>query len=204
MELSISAMSNILGAMAIVAYFAAPFLQEAKKALIVRIIAEGFFALMFFYIGCLAGTVYSIVLMLSAIFEKQIEKNKIFSLIYGILGCILVIILNNNKIPGIILGLSLILIFFPIDEQKMLTTTSFIDVITSVVLLYYTISIRSISGIIFSVLLLIIAFSGLYSAIRLVKGGGLQAAAAEEELYQREKARKSELNKNRKKSKKIK
>lgn len=199
MELSVTFMSNVIGALAIIAYIAAPFLSDAKKALYIRVLAEGLFALMFFYIGCLAGTVYYAILMISAIFEKQIEKNKIFSLVYGILGCALVIILNNNGMQGMILALSLILIFTPIDEQKMLTTTSFIDVITSVILLYYSISVKSISGIIFAILLIVVAFSGLYSAVRLVKGGGLQAAAAEEELYQRNKTKRTSQKKIKKK-----
>lgn len=195
MELSITFMSNVIGALAIIAYIAAPFLSDAKKALYIRILAEGLFSLMFFYIGCLAGTVYYVILMVSAIFEKQIEKNKIFSIVYGMMGCGLVILLNNNGIQGIILALSLILIFTPINEQKMLTTTSFIDVITSIILLYYSISVKSISGIVFAVLLIIVAFSGLYSAVRLVKGGGLQAAAAEEELYQRNKTKRTNQKK---------
>lgn len=202
MELSVSFMSNVIGLLAILLYIAAPFLHEEKRAFYARILAEGLFALMFFYIGCLAGTIYYLVLMISAIFEKQIEKNHVFAMIYGIAGCILVWALNNNAIPGRVLAVSMILIFLPIDEQKMLTTTSFIDVITAIVLLYYTISVRSISGIIFAILLLIAAFSGLYSAVRLAKGGGLQAAAAEEELYRRDKAEKANLNKSHKKNKK--
>lgn len=186
MYLSTSFMSNVIGVIAIFAYIAAPFLENPKKALIYRIVSELLLALMFFYIGCLAGVAYCVALALSFVLEKQIESNKVISIIYGIIACIIVLLINNNGFAGKILGISLLLVYSPINEEKMLTTSSFIDVVTSLALLYYSISVRSLSAIIFSVLLFIVAIAGLFSAARLVKGGGLKAAAAENELYNRQ------------------
>lgn len=184
MYLSVRFMSNVIGALGIIMYIAAPFFADSKKALIYRILGELLLGLMFFYIGCLAGVGYYIALAISILLEKQIEKNKIVSLCFGIVSCVAVMVINNNGIAGRILALSLLLIYFPIDENKMLTTSSFIDVITAVILLYYSINVKSISSIIFALILFIIAIAGLFSSIRLAKAGGLQAAAAEEQLYQ--------------------
>ncbi|MGM9941203.1 MAG: hypothetical protein ACI32N_04345 [Bulleidia sp.] len=178
-------MSNILGIFGILLYMSAPFFSDTKRAFYARLLGELMFGLMFFYIGCLAGVVYYLVMIVSAVFEKQIEHNRIFSFVFGLAGCAAVILLNNNGTPGIILGLSLILIYLHVDEQKMLTTSAFMDVATAVILLYYSISVSSIAAIVFAVIMIVIAMAGLFSAVRLVKGGGLQAAAAEEELYQR-------------------
>lgn len=203
MELSVSFMSNVLGIFGILLYMSAPFFSDVKRAFYARLLGELMFGLMFFYIGCLAGAVYYLVMIVSGIFEKQIENNRIFSLIFGIAGCIAVIILNNNGMPGIMLGLSLILIYFHVDEQKMLTTSAFMDVVTAVILLYYSVSVSSITAIVFAVIMLLIAMAGLFSAVRLVKGGGLQAAAAEEELYQRSRAKNRNQIRSGKKAKNI-
>lgn len=185
MHLSITFMSNVLGVIALLMYIAAPFFSDTKKALIYRLISELLFGLMFFYIGCLAGVAYYACLAISALLEKQIENNKIISIIYGIIACVVTFIVNNNGLAGQLLALSLLLIYLPINENKMMATASFIDVVTSLVLLYYCIYVKSIVGIIFAILLLISAGAGLFSAMRLIKGGGLKAAAAEDELYNR-------------------
>ena len=110
---------------------------------------------------------------------------------------------NNNGIPGIILGISMILVFVHIDDQKMLTTSAFTDVMTALALLYYSISVRSITGIVFAVILVLIAGAGLFSAVRLVKGGGLKAAAAEEALYQKQQQKKRQEKKSASRTKQI-
>ena len=104
---------------------------------------------------------------------------------------------------GIILGISLILVFIHINDQKMLTTSAFMDVLTAMALLYYSISVRSIAGIVFAVLLVIIAMAGLFSAVRLVKGGGLEAAAAEDALYRKQQEKKKKERKSAARSKQI-
>ena len=147
---------------------------------------------MFFYIGCLAGVGYYLFMILSGLFENQIEHHSVFSFLFGVAGCGTVIFINNNGMAGIILGLSLILVFIHINDQKMLTTSAFMDVLTAMALLYYSISVRSIAGIVFAVLLVIIAMAGLFSAVRLVKGGGLEAAAAEDALYRKQQEKKKE------------
>lgn len=203
MELSVTFMSNVIGIIAILLYISAPFFHEAKKALYARLLSELLFGMMFFYIGCIAGVVYYSFMILSALFEKQIEHNSIFSLIYGVAGCGTVIFFNNNGIPGIILGISMILVFVHIDDQKMLTTSAFTDVLTALALLYYSISVRSITGIVFAVILVLIAGAGLFSAVRLVKGGGLKAAAAEEALYQKQQQKKRQERKSASRTKQI-
>lgn len=203
MELSVQFMSNVIGALGIALYMAAPFLSDEKRALYARLIAEGLLGLMFFYIGALPGVSYYFFLILSALFEKKIENNKVFSLLFGIVGCVVTILLNNCGIAGIILGVSLILVYFHVNEQKMLTTAAFIDVITSFALLYFSYSLRSVAGTVFAVLLFLIAMIGLFSAVRLAKGGGLKAAAAEEALYQRRQAKKRQKLKSTKSTKKI-
>lgn len=203
MELSVEFMSNIIGALGIVLYMAAPFLSETKKALYARLAGEGLLGLMFFYIGALPGVSYYLFMIISALFEKRIEGNKVFSFIFGIIACIVTLFINNCGVPGIILALSLIPVYFHVNEQKMLTTAAFMDVITSVALLYFSYSLHSISGTVFAAILFLIAMAGLFSAVRLAKGGGLQAAAAEEALYQKKQAKKRNEVKSAKSAKKI-
>ena len=97
----------------------------------------------------------------------------------------------------------MILVFVHIDDQKMLTTSAFTDVMTALALLYYSISVRSITGIVFAVILVLIAGAGLFSAVRLVKGGGLKAAAAEEALYQKQQQKKRQEKKSASRTKQI-
>lgn len=204
MELSVEFMSNIIGALGIVLYMAAPFLSESKKALYARLGGEGLMGLMFFYIGALPGVSYYLFMIISALFEKKIESNKVFSLVFGIVACAMTVFINNCGVPGMILGLSLIPVYFHVNEQKMLTTAAFMDVITSVALLYFSYSLHSIAGTGFAAVLFLIAMAGLFSAVRLAKGGGLQAAAAEEALYQRQHAKKRNEMKSAKSAKKLK
>lgn len=203
MELSVQFMSNVIGALGIVLYMAAPFLSETKKALYARLIGEGLMGLMFFYIGALPGVTYYFFMILSALFEKKIESSRIFSLGFGVIACAATILMNNCGIPGIVLGLSLIPVYFHINEQKMLTTAAFMDVITSLSLLYFSISLHCIAGTVFAAVLFIIAMAGLFSAVRLAKGGGLQAAAAEEVLYQKKMEKKRNEVKSAKSAKKL-
>ena len=203
MELSVSFMSNVIGILALLLYMCAPFLHDAKRAFYARLLSELLFGMMFFYIGCLAGTVYYVFMILSGLFEKQIEHNAIFSLLFGVAGCGTVIFFNNNGAAGIILGISLILVFIHINDQKMMTTSAFMDVLTALAMLYYSISVRSITGIVFAVILVLIAMAGLFSAVRLVKGGGLEAAAAEEALYQKQQQKKKQERKTAEKTKQI-
>lgn len=203
MELSVSFMSNVIGIFAILLYMSAPFFNDGKRAFYARLLSELMFGLMFFYIGCLAGVVYYLFMILSGLFEKQIEHNSIFSLLFGVAGCGTVLFFNNNGIAGMILGVSMILVFIHMNDQKMMTTSAFIDVLTALALLYYSISVRSVTGIVFAVILVIIAMAGLFSAVRLVKGGGLKAAAAEEALYQKQKQKKKQERKSASKAKQI-
>ena len=85
MELSVSFMSNVIGILALLLYMCAPFLHDAKRAFYARLLSELLFGMMFFYIGCLAGTVYYVFMILSGLFEKQIEHNAIHTLRLGIL-----------------------------------------------------------------------------------------------------------------------
>lgn len=204
MELSVEFMSNIIGALGIILYMAAPFLSETKKALYARLAGETLMGLMFFYIGALPGVSYYLFMIISALFEKRIESNRVFSLIFGIIACMVTVLINNCDVPGIILALSLIPVYFHVNEQKMLTTAAFMDVITSVALLYFSYSLHSIAGTVFAAVLFIIAMAGLFSAVRLAKGGGLQAAAAEEALYQKKQAKKRNEVKSAKSAKKFK
>ena len=203
MELSVSFMSNVIGILAILLYMSAPFFHDGKKAFYARLISELLFGLMFFYIGCLAGVGYYLFMILSGLFENQIEHHSVFSFLFGVAGCGTVIFINNNGMAGIILGISLILVFIHINDQKMLTTSAFMDVLTAMALLYYSISVRSIAGIVFAVLLVIIAMAGLFSAVRLVKGGGLEAAAAEDALYRKQQEKKKKERKSAARSKQI-
>lgn len=203
MELSVSFMSNVIGIFAILLYMSAPFFNDGKRAFYARLLSELMFGLMFFYIGCLAGVVYYLFMILSGLFEKQIEHHSIFSLLFGVAGCGTVLFFNNNGIAGMILGVSMILVFIHMNDQKMMTTSAFIDVLTALALLYYSISVRTVTGIVFAVILVIIAMAGLFSAVRLVKGGGLEAAAAEEALYQKQQQKKKQERKSASKAKQI-
>ena len=197
MELSVSFMSNVIGILAILLYMSAPFFHDGKKAFYARLLSELLFGLMFFYIGCLAGVGYYLFMILSGLFENQIEHHSVFSFLFGVAGCGTVIFINNNGMAGIILGISLILVFIHINDQKMLTTSAFMDVLTAMALLYYSISVRSIAGIVFAVLLVIIAMAGLF------KGGGLEAAAAEDALYRKQQEKKKQERKSAARSKQI-
>lgn len=195
MDLSVGFMSSVLGGIGIVAYMAAPFLEDNKKAWYARLISQFFLGLMFFYIGCLAGVSYYAVLLLSALFQKQIECNKRIGFAYGIFGMIVTLVLNNNGIPGVVLAASIILLFLPVDEERMLTTTAYVDVVSALALAYYSISVRCWVSLIFSVLLLIIAVAGLVSNIQLARAGGLSAARKEEMQYQKAQKEKREAKK---------
>lgn len=195
-------MGSVIGIAAALLYFAAPFFSDEKRALQSRILGEILMALMFFYLSCFPGTVYFGFLALSAAFEKKIEENKWFSLIYGIIGAVITILFNNNGVPGIVLGLSLVLVFLHSDEQKQLTFTSYLEALTSFILLYYCLSQKAWVGLVFSIILFIAAIAGMVSSIRLLRAGGYEAAAREERQYQAEQAKKREERKNKKAAKK--
>ena len=190
MELSTTFMSNVLGAIGIVLYLVAPFLEDNKRAFYARLLSQFFLGLMFFYIGCLAGVSYYVVLLLSGLLQKQIEQNKTISIVYGIIGMLVTIFLNNTGTSGIILAISIVLIFLPIEENKMLMTTSYIDILTTLALAYYSISVKAWASLIFSILLLLVSIAGLVSNIQLARAGGLKAAQLENLEYQKKMAKK--------------
>lgn len=187
MELSVTFMSYVLGAIGVLLYLVAPFLDENKKAFYARLLSQFFLGLMFFYIGCLAGASYYAVLLLSGLLQKQIEHNKIVSIVYGIVGMVVTLLLNNTGISGIVLAISLVLVFLPIAENKMLTTTSYIDILTSLALAYYSLSVKAWVSLGFSVVLLLLAIAGLVSNIQLARAGGLEAAKLENDAYMNKK-----------------
>lgn len=203
MNLSTPMMSLILGLIGTIAYIAAPFLGEEKKAVIARVISEVLFAMMFLYLGHLAGISYCLFLALSIVVEKQIEHNRIFSFLYGIVACAATLFLNNSGTVGVLLALSLILIFLHLDEKKMMTFSSYIDILTSVILLTYCVNVKAWGGVVFAVLLLISAIAGMVSAVKLTRAGGMKAVAAENRAYQRQQAEKKQERTSKKKAKKI-
>lgn len=188
MNLSVGFMSSVLGGIGVIAYLAAPFLEENKKAFYARLLSQAFFGLMFFYIGCLAGVSYYAFLLLSGLFQKQIEHNKIVSIVYGMIAMAVTFFVNNTGYSGIVLAVSLFLIFLPINEDTMLTTTSYIDVLTSLALAYYSLNVKAWVSLVFAIILLLIAVAGLVSNIKLSRAGGLKAVEREEMEYQRQKA----------------
>lgn len=95
---------------------------------------------------------------------------------------------NNTGYSGIVLAVSLFLIFLPINEDTMLTTTSYIDVLTSLALAYYSLNVKAWVSLVFAIILLLIAVAGLVSNIKLSRAGGLKAVEREEMEYQRKKA----------------
>lgn len=197
-------MGSIIGIFAALLYFAAPFFNETKRALQARVLGEVLMALMFFYLSCFPGTVYFLWLALSALFEKKIEGNRWFSLIYGILGAVVVIIFNNNGIAGIALGLSLIAVYLHSNEKKQLTFSSYLEVLTSLILTYYCLAQKAWVGFVFSLLLLAAAIAGMVSSVRLLRAGGYEAAAREEQEYQKKQKEKHDQRKSRKSVKKMK
>ena len=203
MQLSTSFMSAVIGILAALAYIAAPFLQEEKKALAARIISELLFALMFLYVGHLAGISYYLFLALSALFEKQIEHNRIFSFIYGIIACAVTLFLNNSGTSGIFLACSLVLIFLHLDENKYMSFSSYLDILTSVILLAYCLHAGAWAGVVFSLLLLASAIAGMVSAVKLTRAGGMKAAAAEDRAYHKQQEQKKQDRKAKKSAKKI-
>lgn len=196
-------MGSIIGIFAALLYFAAPFMSDAKRALHARVLGEVLMALMFFYLSCFPGTVYFLWLALSALFEKKIEENRWFSLVYGIAGAVIVIVFNNNGAAGIALGLSLIAVYFHSDEKKQLTFSSYLEVLTSLILTYYCLYQKAWVGFVFSLLLLAAAIAGMVSSIRLLRAGGYEAAAKEEQEYQKKLKEKHDQRKSRKSAKKI-
>ena len=198
-------MGGIIGAFGAAFYFIAPFMSDEKRAFQFRLISEVLLGIMFFYTGHLAGTAYYGVLALSGLFEKQIEGNRWFSLGYGIAGAVLTFILNNDGNAGIWLALSLVLVFFHLDENKMLTFDAYADALGDLVVLGYSLRTRVWVGFIFALLLLIIAISGLVSSIRISRSGGLKAVAAEQRAYekkQKEKEAEKDKRNNRRNRKK--
>jgi hypothetical protein len=195
-------MGGILGAIGAMFYFAAPFQKEEKRALAARLIAEGLMALMFLYLYAWAGISYCVALAVSAVFEKKIEKNAKFSLAYGIIGAAVTCIVNNAGLSGYVLGLSLILVFLHLDDEKFMMTSSYIDVLNPLMLAWYSLRVKAWVGLVFALLLMAIAIAGMYSSLRLSRAGGMDAARAEEIQYQKKQAEKKKQNQNAKKAKK--
>ena len=203
MTLSNAFMGSVFGVIGILLYIAAQFLSEEKRAYQSRLLAEALFALMFFYQSAFAGTVYFLMMLASALLQKQIEHNKWVSICYGIAACVLTILFNNRGTAGIVLALSLLLVFLPINEDKMLTTSSYVDLLIALAQLYYTIAVRAWAGTAFSILEMIMAIAGLVSAVHLVRGGGLAAAAKEQRDYLQKKEAQKKQRKAASKAKKI-
>lgn len=197
-------MGSVIGIAAALLYFSAPFFSDEKRALQARLFGEVLMALMFFYLSCWPGTAYFLWLALSALFEKKIEGNKWFSLIYGAIGTVVVLLLNNNGIPGIALGLSLILVYLHSDEKKQLTFSSYLEVLTSLILTYYCLYTKAWVGFIFSIVLLAASIAGMISSIRLLRAGGYDAVIREEKEYQAKQTAKREQRKAKKSAKKLK
>ena len=76
MTMSNAFMGGVFGVIGILLYIAAPFLSEEKRAYQSRLLAEALFALMFFYQSAFAGTVYFLMMLASALLQKQIDHNK--------------------------------------------------------------------------------------------------------------------------------
>lgn len=190
-------MAGILAAFGALSYLAAPFLGEEKKALRFRLIGEGLLGLSFLYEGNLTGLVYYGFLVLSAVFEKQIETKKWFSLVYGSIAAAVTLFINNNGTPGIVLALSLIIVFVRVDEEKQMMTAGYLDALSALALLYYAMRVKAwvVTGL--AVLLLVTAIAGLISSVKLARAGGMEAAA-----YQKQKAA-QQNHKKKKKNKKL-
>lgn len=180
---------------AILLYFAAPFLNNERMALIFRILSEVFCAMVFLSYGYLAGVCYYGFLVLSVLFEKQIEQNHMFSLVFGIIAAAVTIALNNSGIAGIVLGASLIVVFLHVDEEKMLMTSSYLEVLTSLILAWYCMDAKITVMTVFAVILLIFAIVGMISSITLSRKGGMAAVRAEQAKLAAEAAKKTKKKK---------
>ncbi len=173
-------LGTMIGVPAILLYFAAPFLNNERMALIFRILSEAFCAMVFLSYGYLAGVSYYAFLVLSALCEKKIEQNHMFSLGFGILAAALTIALNNSGIPGIVLGLSLILVFLHVDDEKMLMTSSYLEVLTALILSWYCLDAKITVMTVFAGILLVFAMIGMISSIKLSRKGGMASVRAEQ------------------------
>ena len=101
------------------------------------------------------------------LFEKKIEQYHTFSLLFGILVAAVTIAVNNSRVTGIVLGLSLILVFLHVDEEKMLMTSSYLEVLTALILAWYCMDAKITVMTVFAVILLIFAIVGMISSITL-------------------------------------
>ncbi len=196
MELSVTVMGYVFGIGGILLYIFAPFLSDAKRAVMFRVGAEILFALMFFYLSHFAGVVYALMMAVSALLQKQIETNKWVSVAFGILSCIATGLFNNDGIPGYVLAVSLIFVFLPLDEKKMMTFTSYVDGLVALALMYYSLSFRIWPSFVFALFLMISAIAGIVAAVRLHRAGGMQAAYREEMEYQASQNKKKGKKKN--------
>lgn len=195
MELSTHLMAEILGGIGMALYLSAPFFEDSKKAFRTRLLSEFFWGLMFLYLNRFSGIAYYFFLMASGLFQKQVEQKKWFALGFGFIAAIATALVNTDGPAGYLLAASLVLIFCPVDEQRMLATAAAIDVITMFALFNYSVHVRAWVSTAFSVLLLIMGLVGLYSAVRLAKAGGLMAAALEEQRYRQSKTEKKNTKK---------
>lgn len=133
--------------------------------------------------------------MLSVLFEKKIEQNHRFSLLFGILAAAVTIAVNNSGVTGIVLGLSLILVFLHVDEEKMLMTSSYLEVLTALILAWYCMDAKITVMTVFAVILLIFAIVGMISSITLSRKGGMAAVRAEQAKLAAEAAKKTKKKK---------
>lgn len=185
-------LGTMIGIPAILLYFAAPFLNNAGMALIFRILSEGFCAMVFLSYGYLAGVSYYGFLLLSVLFEKKIEQNHRFSLLFGILAAAVTIAVNNSGVTGIVLGLSLILVFLHVDEEKMLMTSSYLEVLTALILAWYCMDAKITVMTVFAVILLIFAIVGMISSITLSRRrSGQSRQSWRQKLRRRQRKRRS-------------
>lgn len=133
--------------------------------------------------------------MLSVLFEKKIEQNHTFSLLFGILAAAITIAVNNSGVMGIVLGLSLILVFLHVDEEKMLMTSSYLEVLTALILAWYCMDAKITVMTVFAVILLVFAIVGMISSITLSRKGGMAAVRAEQAKLAAEAAKKTKKKK---------
>ena len=129
------------------------------------------------------------------LFEKKIEQNHTFSLLFGILAAAITIAVNNSGVMGIVLGLSLILVFLHVDEEKRLMTSSYLEVLTALILAWYCIDAKITVMTVFAVILLVFAIVGMISSITLSRKGGMAVVRAEQAKLAAEAAKKTKKKK---------
>lgn len=178
-------MSGVIAFLAAGMYFSAPFLTDAKKAFRLRVGSEALFAVSFVYFFAFSGIAYYALLTISALMESKIENDKLFARIFGLIGMVLIGLANEAGRQGYMLAVSFGILFLHLDERKWMVTNAYIDALSALLLAWYCLSVRAWVQMSFAVLLLLIAIAHIYSVLRLQRAGGLEAAASEEQRYQK-------------------